>query len=338
LPTAIKNNTESKACSLSRSKKRAIRRLSFWAQLWAYEQEAKNCGERSVLVVLGYFADLQGLCFPGQTRIATMTCLDERTIRRHLAAWEERGKIRRRARFRSNGTRTSDMYQLCAPSDRLRPPAKTARYGLAPQVAYEQPDKMTALEDSRRLDSTGLPDQNCASPPDNLSRDPSDPIRQGFTRERAHTSTHKPESLKTKFPKDFKPSDEDCEFALNLGHNPLKLFEKFRKYSLSKGSVNEDWHSAFQLFVIRERGDGSEGIADRPAEWRGSGTCSHKSCDGLRTCRYVPADATVQQSKSIAVLPLSEEVEVQNERDEKRTAIGDSDQGRGIKSLRSAER
>ena len=267
-----------------------------------------------------------------------MTCLDERTIRRHLATWEKRGKIRRRARFRSNGTRTSDMYQLCAPSDRLRPPAKTTRCGLAPQVAYEQPDKMTAFKDSWRLDSTGLPDQNSSSPPDNLSGDPSDPIRQGFTVERAPSTTHNPETHKTKFPKDFKPSDEDYKFALNLGHNPLKLFEKFRKYSLSKGSANEDWHSAFQLFVIRERVDGSEGIGDRPAEWRGSGTCSHKSCDGLRTCRYVPADATVQRSKSIAVLPLFEEAQLQNDRDEKKTPIGDSDRDRGIKSLRSAER
>ena len=267
--------------------KRTITSLSHWAQLWAYEQKAKNCGERFVLVALGHFANAEGICFPGQATIATMTCMDERTTRRHLATWEARGKIRRRARYRSDGKRTSDMYQLCAPKDRLRPPGKSVRSNAGPPASYEQRDEMTAGQDSRRSDSAGLPDQNRATRADKLSGDPSDPIHQGSIRERARTPTHKMETLKTKFPKDFVPNDADREFALNLGHDPRKLFEKFRIYSLAKGSENEDWHSAFQLFVSRERGGGSEVIADRSAEWRGSGTCSHKGCDGLRTCRYL---------------------------------------------------
>jgi hypothetical protein len=265
--------------------------LSLSAQRWAYEQEAKNCGERFVLVVLADFADAEGFCFPGQATIAAMTCLDERTIRRHLAKWQTRGIICRRARYRSDGTRTSDMYQLCAPSDRLRPPNKMAR---SKEIAAssEQPDKTTNNREGLRMNSAEPPDQNCATPADKLSGDLSDPIHQGFIRERARKPTHKLKILKTRFPKDFKPNDEDRKFALNLGHNPLKLFEKFSKYSLSKGTVNEDWHSAFQLFVTRERGDGSKGIADRSEDWRGSGTCSHKSCDGLRTCRYAESSET----------------------------------------------
>ena len=215
-----------------------------------------------------------------------MTCMDERTIRRHLATWQARGKIRRRARFRSDGKRTSDMYQLCAPRDRLHPPSKTVRSNAGSPVSYEQRDKMTVGQDSPRLDSAGLPDQNCANPADKLSGDPLDPIHQGSVRERARTPTHKLKTLQTRFPKDFVPNDADREFALNRGHDPLKILEKFRIYSLSKGSENEDWHSAFRLFVIRERSDRSEVNPDRSAEWRGSGTCTHKSCDGLRSCRY----------------------------------------------------
>jgi len=284
--------------------------LSLWAQRWAYEQKANNCGERFVLVVLADFADVEGCCYPGQKTIATMTCLDERTIRRHLATWQARGKIRRRARFRSDGKRTSDMYQLCAPSDRLRPPGKIPRSNVSPPASQEQPDSSTAGQDSRWSNSAGTVDQNCATLSDKLSADPSDPNHQRSIRERARTPTHKLKTLKTKFPKDFVPNDADRGFALNLGHDPLKLFEKFRKYSLAKESENVDWHSAFQLFVSREWGDGSKGIADRSAEWRGSGTCSHKNCDGLRTCRYVEAD--VRSAKSITEMPLSEEREGQD--------------------------
>ncbi len=286
--------------------------MSLWAQRWAYEQEAKNCGERFVLVVLADFADADGFCFPGQATIAAMTCLDERTIRRHLAKWQARGIIRRRARFRSDGKRTSDIYQLCAPSDRLRPPNKIAR---SKEIAAssELPGKATTNQNGRRLNLAEPPDQNCTTPADKLSEDLSDPIHQESIRERASQPTHKLKTLMTKFPKDFKPNDEDREFALNLGHNPLKLFEKFRKYSLSKGSVNEDWHSAFQLFVSREWGDGSEANVDRSAEWRGSRTCSHKGCDGLQTCRYVEQNMKSQSAKLIAVLPLPEQRQGQSE-------------------------
>ena len=296
--------------------------MSLWAQRWAYEQEAKNCGERFVLVALADFADIEGICFPGQETIADMTCLDVRTVSRHLAKWRARGIIRRRARFRADGTRTSDIYQLCAPSDRLRPPDEMVR---SKEFAASSgpPDKTSTNQDGRRLNSAEPPDQNCTTSADKLSGDPSDPIHQGSTRESARMPTPKLKSLRTKFPKDFEPSDEDRKFALNLGHNPLKLFEKFRKYSISKGSVNEDWHSAFQLFVIRERGDSSNGIADRSAEWRGSGTCSHKSCDGRRTCGYVPADAQVRRAESITVATRSKQHDGQN----------DSDEDRGVKSL-----
>ncbi len=312
--------------------------MSFWAQRWAYEQEAKNSGERFVLVVLADFADAEGFCFPGQAKIAAMTCLDKRTISRHLAKWRTRGIIRRRARFRADGTRTSDIYQLCAPSDRLRPPNKKAR-SKEDATSAEQPDRTSTNQDGRRLNSTEPPDQNCATPADKLSGDPSDPIHQGSTRERARTPTHKLKTtLKTKFPKDFEPSDEDRKFAQNLGHNPLKLFEKFRKYSISKGIVNEDWHSAFQLFVSREWGDGSEANVDRSAEWRGSGTCSHKGCDGLQTCRYVEQNMKFQSAKSIAVPPSPEEGQGQTKAAKKerydRFGFGED---RGVKSLRSAE-
>lgn len=69
--------------------------------------------EKLILLALANYATEDGTkCFPGQRKISAMTCLDERSVRRTLAALDAKGYILRSPRRRANGTRTSDEYEL----------------------------------------------------------------------------------------------------------------------------------------------------------------------------------------------------------------------------------
>ena len=109
--------------------------MSIWAEIWAYNQKAQNSGERFVLVALAHFCDRKGEGWPGQRSIADMTMQKTRTVRRHLVSLEKRGVIARRARYRKDGSRTSDLYRLNAPFELLGPPDTKPR------------DKLTGPED-----------------------------------------------------------------------------------------------------------------------------------------------------------------------------------------------
>ncbi|WP_273843890.1 helix-turn-helix domain-containing protein [Rubrobacter calidifluminis] len=99
--------------------------MSVWAEKWAYECQPRTSGAKFVLVCLAHHADEEGYCYPSQRRLAAMTGLKERAVRTHLAALEEDGFIRRKAR-RRDGRRTSDLIQLLIPEDELRLPAEIA--------------------------------------------------------------------------------------------------------------------------------------------------------------------------------------------------------------------
>lgn len=102
--------------------------MSVFATSWAYRQQLES-GPKFVLVALADFADGDFVCFPGQKRLATMTGMGERTVRRHLLRLEEMGAIERVERRRADGTRTSDLYRLSAPDDAQLQPARLAGSG-----------------------------------------------------------------------------------------------------------------------------------------------------------------------------------------------------------------
>lgn len=126
--------------------------MSHWASAWAWEQQIENGGAKFVLVALAEFADEGALAYPSQATLANMTGQAERTVRAHLVYLEEKGLIKRTGRWRPDGTRTSDLFQL---SGGFKPAAKSAAYN--------------------RQDSARLPAKSAASPP---AESASDPVRE----------------------------------------------------------------------------------------------------------------------------------------------------------------
>lgn len=62
-------------------------------------------------------------------------------------------------------------------------------------------------------------------------------------------------SPRTKLTADFTPPDAWCEFAIKkgfLGQEAAAMFQKFKDYHLSKGSVMADWTAAWRTWVRNE--------------------------------------------------------------------------------------
>lgn len=116
--------------------------MSHWASVWAWEQKVGSQGAKMVLLAIAQFADEHAVGFPGQATLSETTEQGVRTVRRHLDFLEKRGLLVRTPRWRKDGTRTSDLYQLAGGQ---RPAAKLAGYEMANRPnSAGQPAKMTA--------------------------------------------------------------------------------------------------------------------------------------------------------------------------------------------------
>jgi hypothetical protein len=85
---------------------------SWDALAWAARQKTGGPGPKAVLLSLAKRVDEQWSCFPGQEVLADETEQSVRTVQRQLADLEQRGMIRREARGKAGGGRTSDRYFL----------------------------------------------------------------------------------------------------------------------------------------------------------------------------------------------------------------------------------
>ncbi len=87
--------------------------MSLKAMNWCIEQKDLPPGEWIVLFHLCHCHNHEtGRCDPSQEYIADMTGMGVRTVRRHLAALEDRGRISRKKRGIEGGGRLSDYYIL----------------------------------------------------------------------------------------------------------------------------------------------------------------------------------------------------------------------------------
>lgn len=92
--------------------------MSVAAIAWAWQVPDVTSTQRLTLIALADYADADWSCFPGQDRLARQACVSRRQMVRVLAQLEERGLIRREARFRGDGKRSSDRFIL-VPSDKV---------------------------------------------------------------------------------------------------------------------------------------------------------------------------------------------------------------------------
>lgn len=92
--------------------------MSLSAMTWAVQAPISRPTAKLALVCLADYASEEGLCYPSQKSLAERVGVTERALRDALQWLETEGYVVRAERRRTDGSRTSDAYQL--PEDAYR--------------------------------------------------------------------------------------------------------------------------------------------------------------------------------------------------------------------------
>lgn len=102
---------------------------------WAWQLRLRPT-IKFVLMALADAADDEGHCWPSVPTLAHKTCMDERSVQRILKVLKDTNFIEVQARFRNDGSPTSNKYRLAliATGDKLSPPPRQACRGVVTAV------------------------------------------------------------------------------------------------------------------------------------------------------------------------------------------------------------
>jgi hypothetical protein len=221
--------------------------VSVQAMTWAWEQQLPM-GPKAVLVAIANHADGEGLCHPGQARLARMVGCNERSIRNYVLALEAAGLIERKRRKRKDGSRTSDEYQLLGYLPANRAGNQPANDAGNPTEATGKPCR------TYRQTVPGLPAQDAGHEP---SVEPSEePSVKTQARKRA---SEKFDATKTELPNHINPTTW-ADFVTHRReiHKPLtptatrNLLAKLANHpadanTMLRRSVENSWTGVFPL-------------------------------------------------------------------------------------------
>ena len=90
--------------------------MSYKAMDWVCEQPIADPTAKFVLLMIAKHADEQWQCFPSSARIAKLTGLDSRTVRRKVAVLKKQGYLFI-SRRNNGGRQTSNLYTIHKPSE-----------------------------------------------------------------------------------------------------------------------------------------------------------------------------------------------------------------------------
>lgn len=102
---------------------------------WAWQLRLKPT-IKFVLMALADAADDHGFCWPSIPTLANKTCMDQRSVQRILKVLKESNFIEVQARYRNDGSPTSNKYRLALIStgDKLSPPTRQANHEVAAAI------------------------------------------------------------------------------------------------------------------------------------------------------------------------------------------------------------
>lgn len=168
--------------------------MSNEALTWAAKRKTGSAPNNFVLFVLANYADQDWSCYPSVASIVEVTELSERTVRRAIAELHANGNIRILYRYRANGSRRSNRYQLL-------PDGPATPLPEADDWTEEKADTMAGEGDqvagcSGHGGTLPLP-QGPVIPSTDTSLDPSPVARPPKGADRA-----------TRVPEDFQPSED----------------------------------------------------------------------------------------------------------------------------------
>lgn len=229
---------------------------SWDALAWAARQKTGGPGPKAVLLSLAKRADEAWSCYPGQETLAEETEQSIRTIQRQLADLEHRGMIRREARGRAGGGRTSDRYFLLVgskhdnlsgnPGDegQTRQPdganmTRVAGLNMTP-VSGEQPGLTTSKNKQIAATTDDLPSPG----PDGIQEELI-PVAEPVIRQtKARAKHHLPDAWQPDQPAIAKAKERGWtrdQFAHEV--------EQFRNYWQAKGQPMADWDACFRTWT-----------------------------------------------------------------------------------------
>jgi Helix-turn-helix domain len=110
------------------------REVSFPAIRWAWSVPDLTAIQRYTLITICDIAVKHGELYPSQAYIAAMTGLTDRAIRSYLKAFESRGLISRKAQFKADGSRTSDLFTIHCPELKVAASSKGEGHSISAQA------------------------------------------------------------------------------------------------------------------------------------------------------------------------------------------------------------
>lgn len=84
--------------------------MGFYQSIYADEDLPHRC--KTVYIYLRDRANVSGTCWPGIKTIASDLGLSRSTVKRALRELVQRGYLRKTARYRQNGSHTSNLYTV----------------------------------------------------------------------------------------------------------------------------------------------------------------------------------------------------------------------------------
>lgn len=204
--------------------------MSFEALAWAWKQKTGSAGRKAVLSALAQFADEHGCCFPSQEHIAEYTEQSARTVREHMAWLEAHGYLRRTSRTRQDGTKTTDHIQL----NLLKPAAEFS--------SGKRPASQRQISPAADFASGEKPHEPAAKiaaqEPVTITDEPSELNKKSARKTNRH-----------RMPKNFQPTAQHTQYALQNGLNLADELAKFVDYHAAKGSTFACWDAALRTWL-----------------------------------------------------------------------------------------
>jgi hypothetical protein len=119
--------------------------MSIAAINWAWQLSLKPT-IKLVLMALADAANDECLCWPSVPTLSHKTCMNERSVQRILKALEDGNFIEVQARFRKDGSRTSNKYRLSMTTttgDKLQPPARRVNHDVVTATSPQDGNSVT---------------------------------------------------------------------------------------------------------------------------------------------------------------------------------------------------
>lgn len=191
--------------------------MSNEAITWAFKQDGLTMTEKFVLIALADYADDDHTCFPSHKKTAQRVAASKSTVQRALSGLEAKGKVRVVPGRRSNGSTTSNRYQLCVGG-------QFDHGGGQSDTRAGYPDDQGAIVTrDHPLTPSSNPQSNSAS-----RRKPSRPI-----------------------PEDWHPLDRHREKAREKNLNVDLQAEAFTNHALANDRRCVNWDRAFDNWILK---------------------------------------------------------------------------------------